>query len=620
MRKLIAAISIVLALLAVGLGMPAGLGEGGSGLALVSGQTPDRIQVTSSPPGATFLLLGPEIYAGTTPWSVSSAPAGNYCIYWDDMPGYATPIPSCQDVSDNGTATFNGDYQPITGAIQVTSSPSGATFTLTGPETYAGTTPWGVSDAPVGNYCIVWDGMPGYAAPDPSCQDVSENGTATFNGGYQLITGTIQVTSSPPGATFALTGPETYAGTAPWNVNDAPVGNYCISWDDMSGYVTPDPSCQDVSENTTTIFNGGYQVITGPEMIQVTSSPSGAPFLLIGPQTYMGATPWGVSDAPAGNYCVYWGSMPGYTAPDPFCQDVSENGTTVFNGHYQPITGTGTIQVTSSPPGASFLLTGPETYAGTTPWGANGVPVGNYCIYWGSMPGYTTPDPSCQDVSDNGTATFNGHYQQIIGTGTIQVTSVPSGATFLLTGPETYAGTTPWSVNSAPAGNYCIFWDDLPGYITPGPSCQSLAQNGTIAFAGGYVPTQWQYTFEDLLSEAVLHINPDDGVFLFIGGDGFISGVLEGTPQALGEGRTMLCYRDSNIAVACFVDANTESCLAIMFDLASMQPYVVVDIPSLEEFLDEVDAFVGNVSAYDDAVLNANVPVLYTMEEYQEPA
>ena len=100
------------------------------------------------------------------------------------------------------------------------------------------------------------------------------------------------------------------------------------------------------------------------------------------------------------------------------------------------------------------------------------------------MPGYFTPGPTFQNVSDNGTTTFNGTYEQAVGAGKIEVTSNPSGATFILMGTDNFTGTTPWNVDNATAGSYCIMWNDMPGYFTPPSYCQDVTDKGTTEFQG----------------------------------------------------------------------------------------------------------------------------------------
>ena len=71
-------------------------------------------------------------------------------------------------------------------------------------------------------------------------------------------------------------------------------------------------------------------------------------------------------------------------------------------------------------------------------------------------------------------------------TGTIEVTSYPSGAPFNLSGPATYSDTTPWSISDAPVGSYTITWGTMSGYDAPLLETQTLVEGSTISFYGPY--------------------------------------------------------------------------------------------------------------------------------------
>lgn len=70
----------------------------------------------------------------------------------------------------------------------------------------------------------------------------------------------------------------------------------------------------------------------------------------------------------------------------------------------------GTIKVSSDPPGAAFSLAGAAGYTGTTPWQKVGAPTGQYCITWGNKAGYTAPPSGCQNLANSGTIQFTGNY------------------------------------------------------------------------------------------------------------------------------------------------------------------------------------------------------------------
>lgn len=71
-------------------------------------------------------------------------------------------------------------------------------------------------------------------------------------------------------------------------------------------------------------------------------------------------------------------------------------------------------------------------------------------------------------------------------TGSIQVTSMPSGAPFSLSGPANYSGTTPWNKTGVPVGTYTISWGQMSGYTPPASETRALGPSGSISFSGIY--------------------------------------------------------------------------------------------------------------------------------------
>jgi hypothetical protein len=74
-------------------------------------------------------------------------------------------------------------------------------------------------------------------------------------------------------------------------------------------------------------------------------------------------------------------------------------------------------------------------------------------------------------------------------TGTVTITSTPSGAGFHLAGPGLthYDGTTPTTLTGEPVGTYTVTWDILlGGYDTPGSQTNTLLQGSPISFDANY--------------------------------------------------------------------------------------------------------------------------------------
>ena len=71
--------------------------------------------------------------------------------------------------------------------------------------------------------------------------------------------GTITVDSTPDGAPFNIEGPQAYSGEAPWTFNEAPAGEYTITWLDMDGRITPAGQTGNLAGGGSINFNGVYE-------------------------------------------------------------------------------------------------------------------------------------------------------------------------------------------------------------------------------------------------------------------------------------------------------------------------------------------------------------------------
>lgn len=96
--------------------------------------------------------------------------------------------------SSGGAGTNPSPTQ--SGTISVTSSASGASFTITGSASYSGTTPWSTSSAPGGTYTITWGALSGYTAPSSETKSLSSSGSISFIGNY--VHNTAVVASAAP--------------------------------------------------------------------------------------------------------------------------------------------------------------------------------------------------------------------------------------------------------------------------------------------------------------------------------------------------------------------------------------------------------------------------------------
>ena len=114
-----------------------------------------------------------------------------------------------------------------------------------------------------GEYTIAWDEVSGYITPAGDEQILVADGTIVFSGTYVLIEdkGTITIDQTPDiltGAGWTLTGPQNETGSGDRTMTDMPTGPYTLSWDAVSGYITPFGDTQILVAAQTIQFSGNY--------------------------------------------------------------------------------------------------------------------------------------------------------------------------------------------------------------------------------------------------------------------------------------------------------------------------------------------------------------------------
>ena len=150
--------------------------------------TTGTISVTSTPSGAGFQIAGPGLtyYSGTTPFTASTAPIGDYTITWSTLlGGYFAPPSQTQTLSSGGSILFSGAYTR-SGTISVTTNLPNARFNITGPASYSGSGTSFTQAAPIGQYTIAYVAVIGYNTPPMQTQTLTADGTLFFSGTYTV--------------------------------------------------------------------------------------------------------------------------------------------------------------------------------------------------------------------------------------------------------------------------------------------------------------------------------------------------------------------------------------------------------------------------------------------------
>ena len=383
----------------------------------------------------------------------------------------------------NRSGSFSGVIQDGAGTVALTKTGT-ATQTLTGNNTYSGTTTIGQGSLYVGN---TWSGTLGTGP-------VVNNGLLRFQRNMTVansISGTGGVYHASSG-TLILTGNNTYSGTTTIRSGTLQVGNGGTSGTLGTGVATGG----DDEDNATLVFNrsdtvtidkslSGYidliQQGTGTLVYTGNNScgggtrvNSGSTLVLTGSNTYTGTT-----TIDAGGTLQIGSDNPNVLPNGTGKWNVTVNGVLDLNGYAPTINGlNGSGTVRSGVAGATTLtvgagnrsgsfsgviqdgagtvaltktgtatqtLTGTNTYSGTTTIGQGTLQVGSY-TYTGTLG--TAP------VVNNATLRFSRYGETIVsnsisGTGAMY----SSSSVLILTGANSYSGTTTISSGTLQVGN-----------------------------------------------------------------------------------------------------------------------------------------------------------------------
>jgi hypothetical protein len=347
------------------------------------GPVTGSLSVSSSPTGARIYLDGTDT-GFNTPRTFSSVTAGTHtvrCI----MTGYTDQSQSVT-VSAGKTSTVKLTLTrqgPVTGSLSVSSSPTGARIYLDGTDT-GYTTPRTISGVTAGSHTVRCS-LTGYT---DASQTISVTGGQTTSVTLTLqsqgpVTGSLSVSSSPPGARIYLDGTDT-GYTTPRTISGVTAGTHMVRCS-MSGYTDQSQSVTVSAGKTSTVklTLARQGLVTGS--VSVSSSPTGARIYLDGTDTGY-TTPRTISGVTTGTHTVRC-SMSGYTDQSQSVTVSAGKTSTVKLTLARQGPVTGSLSVSSSPPGARIYLDGTDT-GYTTPRTISGVTAGTHTVRC-SLAGYT---------------------------------------------------------------------------------------------------------------------------------------------------------------------------------------------------------------------------------------
>jgi hypothetical protein len=332
-----------------------------------------ELSVTSTPPGAIIYVNGELVKYQTTPAS-GEVPVGVYNVRIV-LSGYE-PYETVTEVRTGVTSYVHANLIPIpsVGSIDVSSSPPHALVYVD--NVYQGTTPQRVDGLTAGYHTVRVE-KEGYKSWSESVQVEAARVTTVYATLTPDITfGSISVKTTPSSAYIYLDGE--YVGTSSKTLSGLAPGSYHLELT-KSGYYDWSSYVQ-VFTNKVTYIDVALNKIPSPTTgaIEVKSSPSGAYIYLDG--AYEGKTaPDGyiISGVAPGSHVVSL-RLTGYRD--------SSTSVTVNSGQTSYVSSvlvpeeaeTGSIEVASSPSGASVLLN--NQLKGVTPLTLEALAPGTYTV------------------------------------------------------------------------------------------------------------------------------------------------------------------------------------------------------------------------------------------------
>ena len=361
-------------------------------------------------------------HSGSGDITLTEVPVGTVSIGYMPLPGYDAPASVSDTLVDDGTVGFTGLYTRHMGTVVIEVTPDTASWSFVDGDgaAHSGSGDTMVIGIPAGRITVTWSDLSGWLVPDPNSATrvLAKDGTATFEGEYMQVVGTIRVNVIPDelDASWQLDGPDgyTYSGTGAAELTDRVPGEYTIYWDAAERWArpTPDQVTETLAADASLTFSGTYVRHTGSVVVDV--EPDTAPWSFIDGDSaeHSGVGDRSITGVPTGAIELTWGDLAGHNTPtpNPVAQNLTEDATVTFVDVY--VRHTGTIVVEVTPDSASWTVTDGDgaTHSGTGDAALTEVPAGTVSIEYAGMTGYGTPPDDSGLLADGGTVTFSVTY------------------------------------------------------------------------------------------------------------------------------------------------------------------------------------------------------------------
>jgi formylglycine-generating enzyme required for sulfatase activity len=170
-----------------------------------------------------------------------------------------------------------------------------------------------------------------FASCDESTKSVEDSGDIFIN----------QMPDTLIGAVWTMSGTQSRTGSGDADYFEMPLGEYTVSWSDVSGYITPPSKTESLAADSLLLFSGWYMEVPLHGTIVIDQTPdvlTGAEWklkrdIMFG-MIYRGSGDTTLTDIIVSDYTLTWIPTSGYLAPPLETQTLEQDGTVTFSGAY----------------------------------------------------------------------------------------------------------------------------------------------------------------------------------------------------------------------------------------------------------------------------------------------
>jgi hypothetical protein len=340
------------------------------------------------------------------------------------------------------------------------------------------------------------------------------------------------------------------------------VGDHTVSFEEISGWSTPDDQIVTIIEDDEVTYTGTYVRHTGTVIVGVTPDTASWTVTDGDGVAHPGSGDATLTGTPTGTVSIAYGALSGYDAPLPDSDVLVEGGAVTFSGTYIRHTGTIVVDVTPDTASWSFTDGDGEMHTGEGDDTVLDVPTGDITLTWDPLINHDTPEPNpeTRSLSKDGTVEFTGVYVFV---SDVYVDGA-SGSDVTGAGKQD----NPWAtvshaiqmVEGSPAEPISI-------HVAEGTYDESLTLDGNEHLFGGYESEEW--TRDVRVYPTIIDGSTARGglpaFHVVIGADGAlidgftITGGRADGSDADGCGAGMYNYASSPTVVGCIFMGNSAS-------------------------------------------------------------